>query len=431
MATLRFLHAADMHLGRPFSGLIRLSPEFGPIFRHAGYRAWERMVERAVKDRVDFVVLAGDIFHDFNPPVRAIVAFKQGLQALYQARIPVFLALGNHDPLRTFPDSLRTLPGLHVFAADPQPGKPTGMEFDRGVMICGASFERPSVTENLVRKFRRDPGIDLTIGVLHTNVSGSTGHRDYAPCTLDDLRETGMQIWCLGHVHSARILWQDPLILYAGASQGANALESGAKGCWLVSVNDRGSASTEFVPLAPVRWEVAQVDAASLSGPEDLAPAAEAACAPLLAEAEELEALVVGLRLTGKRAGWHSGSMAENPDIREMLSERLAALSTPVFLGFLSDGTQSSLDLDALMEQEGFLGDLLRLCREAGRDATWREDLNRDIRKELARKVSGTFLDPVLNSLTEPADGSRFSELLEEAATLAASTFVDLSGRKE
>ncbi len=430
MATLRFLHAADVHLGRPFSGLSRLSPEFGPIFRHAGQGAWKRMVERAVKDCVDFVVLAGDIFHDINPPISAIVAFKKGLETLYQAGIPVFLALGNHDPLRSFPDSLRSLPGLHVFAADPQPGKPTGMEFDRGVMICGASFERSAVTENLVRKFHRDPGIDLAIGVVHTNVSGSTGHRDYAPCTLDDLRQTGMQIWCLGHVHSARTLWQDPLILYAGASQGANALESGPKGCWLVTVNDRGAASTEFVPLAPVRWEVARVEAAPLSGPEDLAPAAEAACSQLLAGAEGLEALVVGMNLIGERPAWHSGPLAENLDIREMLSERLAALSTPVFLASLSDDTRSPLDLNALMEQEGFLGDLVRVCREAGHDSTWIEDLSRDIRKELARKVSGTLLDPVLDSLTESADCTRLSKLLEEAAALAASTFFDLSSRR-
>jgi DNA repair protein SbcD/Mre11 len=430
MATLRFLHAADMHLGRQFSGLLRLSPEFGPIFRHAGDRAWKRMVERAVNECVDFVVLAGDIFHDINPPIRAIAAFKQGVEALYQARIPVFLALGNHDPLRSFPDSLRSLPGLHVFAADPQPGKPTGMEFDRGVVICGASFERSAVTENLVRKFRRDPGIDLAIGVVHTNVSGSTGHRDYAPCTLDDLRETGMHIWCLGHVHSARILWQDPLILYAGASQGANAIESGAKGCWLVSVNDRGSAQAEFVSLAPVRWEVARVEAAALSGAEDLVPAAEAACAQLIAEAEGLDALVVGMSLTGDRPAWHSGPLAEHLEIKEMLAERLAALSVPVFLASLWDDTRSALDLDALMEQEGFLGDLVRVCREAQQDAAWIEDLNRDMRKELARKVSGTFLNPLLDSLTVSADGERFSQLLEEAGVVAASTFFDLSGRK-
>jgi DNA repair protein SbcD/Mre11 len=322
------------------------------------------------------------------------------------------------------------LPGLHLFASDLHSHKLTGIELERGVVIFGASFEKSAVKDNLVRMFTRDPGIDIAIGVVHTNVSGSVGHRDYAPCTLDDLLATGMNVWCLGHVHSARILWQDPLILYSGASQGAHALESGAKGCWLVTLNDHSSASTEFVPLAPVRWEVAQVDATNFSGPEDLLPAAEAACLQLIPENEALDALVLGLKLTGERPQGYSGSLADNLEIRDMLGERLAALAVPVFVESLSDDTRSPLDIEALMEQEGFLGDLLRLCREAGQDPSIIKDLSRDMRKELSRKVRGTFLDEILDSSAEQGDGKRLSTLLEKAAELAASTFLDLSDRK-
>ena len=52
-----------------------------------------------------------------NPTVHARVAFKNGVERLYDARIPVYLAVGNHDPLKSFPESLRTLPGLHLFGS--------------------------------------------------------------------------------------------------------------------------------------------------------------------------------------------------------------------------------------------------------------------------------------------------------------------------
>ena len=428
---MKFLHAADLHLGRQFSGLLKTHDELRPIFRHAGYDAWLNLVDKAVQERVDFVLLAGDVFHDTNPPIGARVVFKQGLETLYHAAVPAFLALGNHDPLRSFPESLRSLPGLHVFQPDPHGLHCTGIEFDHGVMICGASFERSAVSENLARRFRRDPGIDLAIGVLHTNVSGSVGHRNYAPCTLDDLMAAGMDVWCLGHVHSPRCLCEDPLILYSGTSQGAHALERGPKGCWLVSLTDRGNASTQFVPLAPVLWETAQVQALSLDGPEDLIPAAEQACSRLISENEGLKALVLSMNLTGERPQWHDTTLVDKTEVWEMLTERLSGLPVPVCLASLADTSDSPVDLDALIKQEGFLGDLLRLCRDAEQDRSTIQEVNRDMRKELVRKVSAGLIDPLLASVTDLSSDPKNPNLFQDAAELVASTFFDLSDRKE
>jgi DNA repair protein SbcD/Mre11 len=431
VTSLKFLHASDLHLGRQFSGLLGIFPELREIFRRAGYDAWATLVQKAVEERVDFVVLAGDVFHDTNPPIGARVAFKRGLESLSENSIPVFLALGNHDPLRSFPGSLRTLPGLHVFPSDPQTLPCKGVEFDRGVVVCGASFERSAVTDNLVRRFTADPGVDVAIGVVHTNVSGSVGHQDYAPCTLDDLLAAGMHVWCLGHVHSPRVLWQDPLILYAGTSQGAHALETGPKGCWLVTLPERGSAVSQFVPLAAVLWDMTQVPATNLSGPEDLLPLAEEACSLLISENPGLKALALGIALTGERPPWQTGSLGEDLEVREMLSERLAGLAVPVCLQALSDRTRSAVDLDALVEQDGFLGDLLRLCREAAQDPQAIHAIKQDMRKELVRKVSAGTLDPLLLSLLDGTQDPTSPDLFLRTAELIASTFLGLSGRKE
>ena len=122
------------------------------------------------------------------------------------------------------------------------------------------------MTENLARKFKRDMKTDLAIAVLHANVSGYSEHKDYAPCSMDDLRNSGMDIWLLGHVHSARVLSEDPLIFYPGATQGAHAGETGSKGCYMVSVNAGKKDATEFIPLAPVRWEKMELNATEYVG---------------------------------------------------------------------------------------------------------------------------------------------------------------------
>ena len=251
MTTLKFIHAADIHLGRPFSGLRRSSPELGNLFLQAGYDAWDRIVTTAIDRSVDFLTLGGDVFDAPNPTVRARVAFKKGVERLHDARIPIYLAVGNHDPLKSFPESLRTLPGLHLFGPNPEGMRFAGQEQTDGVMIFGAGFEKAVITDNLVRKFRRDPGVDLAIGVVHTNVAGTSGHENYSPCTLDDLKAAGMDIWCLGHVHSSEVLSQDPLILYPGTSQGAHINESGLRGCHLIVAQAGSAAVAEFIPLAP------------------------------------------------------------------------------------------------------------------------------------------------------------------------------------
>ena len=60
--TLRFIHAADLHIGAPFRGLRALSPRWADRLMDAIPQAWDRVVDAAVRNDVDFVVIAGDIF---------------------------------------------------------------------------------------------------------------------------------------------------------------------------------------------------------------------------------------------------------------------------------------------------------------------------------------------------------------------------------
>ncbi len=421
MADFRLLHAADVHLGRPFSGLERSSPHLADLFRRAGRVAWERIVEAAIARRVDAVTLGGDVFDSSNPSVRARVVFREGVQRLYEEGIPVFLAAGNHDPLPTFSDSLKNLPGLHLFGPEPERRGDTSGEVTQGVKIYGAGFEKADVGENLARKFRRDGGVEVAIGVLHTNVSGSTGHRNYAPCTPDDLTATGMDVWCLGHVHSAAILRDYPLIFYPGASQGARMDESGPRGCYLVTVRRGNEISAEFLPVAPVRWETVDVEMPPDSRGEELISLAESACADLISDDESLEAVVAAINVTGRPRA----SSEREEDVVLLLAERLERLPVPVFLGRLRDLTCRAFNLESLESEEGFLGDFLRLWRSTAQDKDAVRDLTAGVRAELLRRigrspVGGTALAGMLSLETILSEG-----LPDETAETVAELFFD------
>ncbi|MBI5571272.1 MAG: DNA repair exonuclease [Desulfomonile tiedjei] len=425
MTSVTFMHAADIHLARPFAGLLRSSPELGGLFRRAGYQAWERMVSVAMERQVDFVVLAGDVFDSPNPPVRGRVSFRAGVEALHAAGIPVFLALGNHDPLRSFPEALRSLPGLHLFGPDPTLPGSGSVEATQGIVISGASFETAAVTENLVRRFRRDQGIDLAIGVVHANIAGSTGHVDYAPASLDDLLAVGMDVWCLGHVHTAQVLRRDPLISYSGATQGANPNEVGPKGCYLVSVSDRGDASIDFLPLAAVRWEKVRLDVTDLKSIDELLPVVEETCSQLPIE-DGIEAVVVRMALTGVASDSLREQLRTEDDFMDMLSERLSTLPVSVIPGSLEDTTRATAGLDSLANEEGFLADFIKMCHDAAENPEAMTDLVQEIRNELARRVGGKHAEQAVSLLLATNGGSELPNLVQEAAKLATDTFFEL-----
>lgn len=422
MSNLTFIHAADVHLGRPFSGLDRTSPDLGSLFRRAGWEAWNRVVTTAVERKVDFVALAGDVFDSWSPSIRAQLTFREGVDRLHQARIPVFMTLGNHDPLATFPDSLSRLPGLHLFGTDPEGLTPECTEFIEGVRIYGASFERSSVRENLAANFRRDPGVQVAVGILHTNVSGMQGHENYAPCSLNDLKAAGMDVWCLGHVHTPAMLSRQPLILYSGATQGARIQESGPRGAYLVSLDDRCCASAEFLPLAPVWWLTVGLDASRLDTFDDLLRAAEESLSEVPAVEHPPEALVARIDVTAAGDLLSAVLMSEDESM-ELLIERLSLLPAPVFLESVNVTTAHSKGIEALMNDRGLVGEFLRECSVAAADPSRLSEISEEVFRELLSHVSHSYLAEELR-----ADGSSheiWSRLLEEAAAEGGRMFLE------
>lgn len=85
----RFLHAADIHLGYEQYNLTARANDFA--------RAYMAMVEYAVGEAVDFVLVAGDLFHRASADAWMLKQATQGLTTLRDAGIPVIAIEGNHD----------------------------------------------------------------------------------------------------------------------------------------------------------------------------------------------------------------------------------------------------------------------------------------------------------------------------------------------
>ncbi|MFC1953903.1 exonuclease SbcCD subunit D, partial [Chloroflexota bacterium] len=201
-----FIHCADLHLGTPFRGLSELNPDLGEELYKSTYAAFDNIVQLAITEKVDCVLIAGDVYDSEDKSLKAQLKFRDNLARLSEEGIHTYIAHGNHDPLSGWAAKLDLPERVFVFPGD----KVESIAFQEGdetiATISGISFPKRDIHENLSLQFTPEKEKVPHVGILHTNVGASTGHEPYAPCNTEDLGKSGMDYWALGHVHQGRIL---------------------------------------------------------------------------------------------------------------------------------------------------------------------------------------------------------------------------------
>jgi len=265
----RFLHAADIHLDSPLQGLERYPDAPVDAVRAAPRRAFERLIDWALEERVAFVLLAGDLYDGDWKDYNTGLFFTAQMRRLADAGIRVFLVSGNHDAASQITKRL-TLPGnVHHFASR----APETVVLDAlDVAIHGQSFAERSVSADLSAAYPAADTGRLDIGLLHTSLDGRPGHASYAPCTAEGLLRKSYAYWALGHVHKREELPReegDPWIVFPGNLQGRHARETGGKGATRVTVEHGRIADVTHRDLDVVRWARVEVDLSGVDRTDD------------------------------------------------------------------------------------------------------------------------------------------------------------------
>ena len=366
MARLRFVHAADLHLDSPFRGIRSEAPaHVAERLRRATFDAYDRVIDLCLLEQVDALLVAGDIYDGADRSLRAQLRFVEGLKRLDDAGIRSFICHGNHDPLDGWEARLDLPAGCVRFGPEVT-GKPVFTDEPQRAMVYGISYPRREVRENLAPFFAGAANAGgFSIGLLHANVGGHPEHDSYAPCTVADLAETGLDYWALGHVHTRQVLQGErPAVVYPGNPQGRHPGETGARGVYLVEVGDRGDIGLDFRPTDVVRWELLEVGISDLETEQELLDAVDRAAESCL-EAAQGRPVVFRLLLTG-RGPLHRwlGQQDTTEEIRERLNERSAGLRDWMWCERIQRDTGSPVDRDQAALREDFAGDLARLSRE-------------------------------------------------------------------
>ena len=366
MTSVRFIHAADLHLDSPFKGIRSEAPDHvADALSNATFAAYRNIIDLCIQEKVDALLIAGDIYDGADRSLRAQLRFVEGLDQLDRAGIRSFICHGNHDPLDGWEATLDLPAGCVRFGPEVE-GFPVFLDEPERAVIYGVSYPTREVRENLTPLFSRaSTGRGFSIGLLHANVGGNPDHDSYAPCSVSDLAETNLDYWALGHIHTRQTLRENsPTVVYPGNPQGRHPNETGARGVYLVEVDDNGAVHLDFRPMDVVRWETFSLDIGPLDTEQSLIDAVDALAEKALGDAQG-RSVVARLELVGRghlHRDLRSGDAAEA--IREQLNEQYDGRGAWFWCEGIGLKTASPVDRELALHREDFVGDLVRLSGE-------------------------------------------------------------------
>lgn len=284
---IRFVHTADVHYGMENYG--RIDPATGIHSRLLDFDAsFNKCIDYAIEQDVDFFLFSGDAYKTTNPSPTQQKLFTKSLLRLHEKNIPIVLVIGNHDNPLSFGkahtlDLFTDLPlnGFHVIA------KPTKLDLQTKngpISIVGIPWptrntialsskhaykSASQITEyiskavaTIIKDFAQKLDKDVPAVLAgHLTVSsgifsGSEKRAIYGtdPILLpSQLALPEFDYVGLGHLHRYQNLNPNgyPAIVYSGSIDRIDFGErKEEKGFCIVSIEKKGMAQHEFVPIA-------------------------------------------------------------------------------------------------------------------------------------------------------------------------------------
>ena len=271
---MRILHTSDWHLGRSFH-------REGMLGHQAAYV--DHLLAVVASERVDLVVVAGDVYDRALPPVDAVRLANETFTRLSRSRAKVVVTSGNHDSAQRlgFGSELIDAAGVFIRTRADSVGTPVLVGDDHGeVAVYGIPYLDPDAVRSgwrlrarsheaalseAMRRVRDDlAGRDARSVVLaHAFVAGgqpSDSERDISVGGVSRVPTSvfeGFDYTALGHLHGRHTLTQS--VRYSGSPLAYSFSEAGqVKGSWLVDLGPSGVTSAEFVE-APVPRPLARI----------------------------------------------------------------------------------------------------------------------------------------------------------------------------
>ena len=360
--SVKILATGDLHIGRRSS---KIPDDFSNPEELSCASMWARLVDCALEEEVDLVLLSGDIVDQDNCFFEAIAPLEKGLEKLHSHGIETCATAGNHDAA-VFPRLARLVEtgSFHLLGRN---GTWESVDCTRDgeplVRVHGWSFPSRHHETSPLMHHDLEPHPDVpTVGLLHADLEVPASK--YAPVTLRELQAEKVAIWVLGHQHKPRHEAQAgrPQVLYPGSPQAMDPGESGPHGPWILQLDGKDSVTAKQLPLSTVRYDTCTVDADDCAGADELVNELVLAARDFEADLQTLHAppRLVLLRFIIEGRSALSQQLRSLPELDRdssgLYSRPLCGRDTHVYAEKLLDRTEPAFDLKQLAEKKDPVG---------------------------------------------------------------------------
>lgn len=382
---VRFLHTADLHLDRAFEGLSFLPQDVQERLGQANQKLLEAIVTQALQQEVDFVLFAGDTFHQARATLKTQQLFSQQMQRLAAAKIPVYLIFGNHDYYRPgqywfgFPDN------VHLYTSQSVETVTFTTKNGETVALSGFSYLESHIAKDMVVEFPQRASVDWHIGLYHG------GQGAYAPFSLSEFSQKGYDYWALGHIHVPQVLQDSPLAVYPGTPQGHTKKETEVAGVWLAE-GKSGQLTLTALPVAAVSWENQRLDLTGIKDMQEVLPFLKT---HLQRESATFRLIALELSVSGSLVSELDYQLAS----QELLQVLAADTSSNFFVWKITRCDTAEYDQIPLAAAKDYFDEILRIYSEK---SIFQEELKELYQHpELHRLLTEEFQEEALTQASE------------------------------
>jgi DNA repair protein SbcD/Mre11 len=315
-----FVHASDLHLGYAQYGLEARRQDFD--------NAFSEMVDRTIQLRPDFMIIAGDLFHQARPSNHTLENTIRSFKRLKDANIPVLTVDGSHDsaPNTITSTILYPLDSAGLIIHLPRHKGACWIKPNCCYVYGIPNYHNRHKTNEALPKFMEEnpptPQKDLAnIFVFHGSLDLPAIKPPYIEAEIcPELLPDGFCYYAAGHIHERYTgNFKGGQLVYSGCTETVGYDEAKiTKGFYHVRVDEKGQVLSELIELtSPRRFIILEYDFTGMASSKITEVAVQ-----MVKESDEAEAIIIPV-LKGTLPAEASRTEVDIPKIRSAAQKAL------------------------------------------------------------------------------------------------------------
>ena len=261
---VKIIHTGDLHLGMTFKSL----GDKSKLHRRDCQEVFSDIINLCIKEKVDSLLIAGDLFDNPNPPKSIVTFVIDELKRLKEKNITAFIISGNHDPYQKESVWFGYKFPSNVFIFDSNSLEPKTMG---DLTVYGIAYTNN--TKEPLNNFKAEKDDNFNVGLVHGSTVNLNADEDpeytYRPIKKLQVDNSNLDYIALGHFHDLLEIKGKVKCFYSGSPEGLSFKNSADSSVLFVKYSD-GKVDVKPIKTAIREFHTLEIDCTRLDNDLEL-----------------------------------------------------------------------------------------------------------------------------------------------------------------